>query len=492
MRLRDWLVYFVLGMTLVGCGRPQPTESPSTQPAVQASPDTTNAPLPSATPSPTAASIPTATPMPPATPLPTATPAPILVPTMTPTRWDLGSWPEETPAEGPRRVQPTLVDLPEEDAPFWCADFNQAWHCKDQLLDTYFVYPEFLGRIITATMRTGGYDGLAYDYDFVDGETGVAAGGRSDNFSEGRGPMYTDQSGFQGRAPAELCADWQATTCEEVAPGVIFMVLYPKAAWFCSDGMAPTTSPRALIAVDLAHHPLIHGFGFTAALLPPTQETEWQARWFDNRTQETCAAPAQAEFDQAVTDLRTALTAGTADPEIQARYDGLHAFAAGFSRSNTAAAVELPASSSRVMRDVVTAVLAGDVARLTSLIHYTPVACTTTGALGGPPLCRADEREGTLIEAVPLLEAEGVMVRADEMRGVVGRLVSLDLTPIVAGEPRELFSDDAWLPADQAVIFVNEEPRQAIAVLTDDVGIVRMYYGRSVGEVYARVFAPRN
>lgn len=146
MRLRAWLVYFVLGMTLAGCGRPQPTESPPTQPAIQASPDTTNAPPPPATP------IPTATPMPP------ATPTPILVPTMTPTRWELGSWPEETPAEGPRRVQPTLVDLPEEDAPFWCANFAQAWHCKDQLLDTYFVYPEFLGQIINATMRAGGYD----------------------------------------------------------------------------------------------------------------------------------------------------------------------------------------------------------------------------------------------------------------------------------------------------------------------------------------------
>jgi hypothetical protein len=70
----------------------------------------------------------------------------------------------------------------------------------DETLDIEFEYPIAWGAI-EVDLRAGGYTGYAYDY-FFSGTTPaqvglLAAGGRSKDFSEGRGGMPTDFSGYE-------------------------------------------------------------------------------------------------------------------------------------------------------------------------------------------------------------------------------------------------------------------------------------------------------
>ena len=66
---------------------------------------------------------------------------------------------------------------------------------------------------------------------------------------------------------------------------------------------------------------------------------------------------------------------------------------------------------------IVNAAEAGDIDTLLSFVRFAPTACTLrTEGIGGPPLCRADEAEGTLIPVVMVADCEGHLDRAEDLR----------------------------------------------------------------------------
>ena len=81
-----------------------------------------------------------------------------------------------------------------------------------------------------------------------------------------------------------------------------------------------TVTPQVIVVVDLPNHPMIHGFGFTAPLLPPEMDEAWTAA---PQAPDFCTPDGQAAYDAQVEALRQDLPAGTADPQIQARYDAM-------------------------------------------------------------------------------------------------------------------------------------------------------------------------
>ncbi len=131
---------------------------------------------------------------------PTSTHVPTLTLTAIPT----------TPPE-PAIPQPCLISK----GILSCTPIGTFARCVDDVLDIEFEYPSIWGEI-EAELRTGGYSGYAYDYYF-DGKTiaetePLVAGGRSVDFSEGRGAMPTDFAGYgdAGLQIKQSCdASWQ-------------------------------------------------------------------------------------------------------------------------------------------------------------------------------------------------------------------------------------------------------------------------------------------
>ena len=172
-----------------------------------------------------------------------------------------------------------------------------------------FRYPDFIGPLAEAQLRPGGYAGYSYEYYFEAAGSGAGMGGRSRDFSEGRGRMYTDQPGFGGRSQDEICAVWRAEICRELRPGVLLLGMFPPGQWYCSDAMIHTSSPRVLLAIDLSQHAQIHGFGFTWSLMTPEQEAALQSDWYSGGR--LCDPENQATFDAWMAEIRQGVNAAS-------------------------------------------------------------------------------------------------------------------------------------------------------------------------------------
>jgi hypothetical protein len=64
---------------------------------------------------------------------------------------------------------------------------------------------------------------------------------------------------------------------------------------------------------------------------------------------------------------------------------------------------------------VLAAVASGDPDDQRALIEYTDAPCTWKEGLGGPPKCRDDEPEGTILEVLPFIDSEGGFFRKAEI-----------------------------------------------------------------------------
>lgn len=235
----------------------------------------------------------------------------------------IGFSPLPTPAPGIAPAVPQLDDVPEEitipATPFVvCTSQTEVVECYDALLDLHFTYPEFMGFISETTLRRGGIAGYTYVYLLENGY----AGGLSNDFSEGRGGMITDHWGFGGRTAGEFCASKERGICREVKPGVVYWIEVSPAEWLCdTDSMTPfAVTPLVILELDLPTHSLLAGFGFTAPLIPPDTTPAWEVR---RGNSELCDLVHQAIFDAQIAQLLRDVMAGSAEPEIQARYDGL-------------------------------------------------------------------------------------------------------------------------------------------------------------------------
>jgi hypothetical protein len=160
-----------------------------------------------------------------------------------------------------------------------CTPAGTFSHCADDVLGIEFEVPASWGQIETR-LRTGGLAGFAYDYYF-DGKPlaetePLGAGGRSVDFSEGRGAMPTDFGGYDhpGSQRTDACAasgEWFSNSypvCKQVSDRVAWMIRFPNADVLCAEGLGNwTTAPVLRIEVYLPDNPTINGFVFEAPFL---------------------------------------------------------------------------------------------------------------------------------------------------------------------------------------------------------------------------------
>lgn len=156
-----------------------------------------------------------------------------------------------------------------------CKQLETFAKCWDETLNIEFEYPISWGEIET-WMLPGGYTGYRYDYFFGGRTIGEAepllAGGRSKDFSEGRGGMPTDFSGYT--SSKDRCADVSDLypICLAIKSDVVWMIRFPDSEDFCyfiaADVVSKTKwQPIVRIEINLPINSTIQGFVFEAPFL---------------------------------------------------------------------------------------------------------------------------------------------------------------------------------------------------------------------------------
>jgi hypothetical protein len=104
------------------------------------------------------------------------------------------------------------------------------------------------------------------------------------------------------------------------------------------------------------------------------------------------------------------------------------------------------------LNEIIDSVLKHDFQTLQGLTEYTQIGCTNTEGLGGPPKCRDDESEGTLIESIPILGPEGHHMRRAEYESWEGPdvLGLLAVYKTSAGT----YTDPAYPAGEYALVFL--------------------------------------
>jgi hypothetical protein len=243
-------------------------------------------------------------------PLPTATTVPTVEPSPVPT---------PITSSGLVPYPDTLVIIPQ------CQVEGALINCHDDVLHVSFSYPATWGEV-SARLGKGGYSGLAYKYSFLgDSQATQAypnAGGRSSNFSEGRGRIATDFWGFT--APSQQMCDEQTqdVLCRVVKPGVVVGLYFPIAEQLCAPP-APyffTGSGDAGVFVNLPEPSLINGFVFITRFID-----EEQLKALDGY--QDCTAEGQERFDASIHTLMQQVQSGSAPPEVMERVNTVYRLA---------------------------------------------------------------------------------------------------------------------------------------------------------------------
>jgi len=118
-----------------------------------------------------------------------------------------------------------------------------------------------------------------------------------------------------------------------------------------------------------------------------------------------------------------------------------------------------PASAPDVDR-VADAVTARDVAALLDLVAYQQLACTAQADdAAGPPLCRAGEADGTVVEAVPIVaQCESSYLRPGDVENALDHLVDPRPEVYAAFEVPE-----TWASGEYAVVLSSSEQGRPVA-----------------------------
>lgn len=120
---------------------------------------------------------------------------------------------------------------------------------------------------------------------------------------------------------------------------------------------------------------------------------------------------------------------------------------------------------------VINAVESGNVSKLFVFLQTT---CVTVNGLGGPPPCREDEAEGTPVEVLPFLGAEGSFFRKDEIQDSVG-LKAIGVYAVYEISDT-VFSDANYPAGDYGIMTVGLEGRPDVVLQVTGDGIVRIAY----------------
>lgn len=244
-----------------------------------------------------------------------------------------------TTAPVPTLTQQPLVHNPEliSKGKLTCSSLGTFTKCVDGILNIKFEYPTIWGEI-EAELRTGGYTGYAYDYYF--GEKTIAeteplvAGGRSIDFSEGRGGMSTDFAGYgdAGLQIKEGCdASWQDLfpICQKIGTDVTWMIRFPNAKYICENSPGFYTTPVFRIEVNLPNNSTINGFVFEAPFLSEHFFNQVKNDLYpllglgSDMAPTKCGEVNQQAFDAQIISFIEKINANTTDDETQRTLDEL-------------------------------------------------------------------------------------------------------------------------------------------------------------------------
>ena len=241
--------------------------------------------------------------------------------------------PSPTATSEPLIHQPELIS----ERKLNCSALGDFAKCIDNVLNIEFEHPAAWGEI-EAVLRTGGYSGYAYDY-FFGGETiaetePLVAGGRSRDFSEGRGGMSIDFAGYgdTGMQVKESCdPNWQDLfpICHEVASDVTWMIRFPSARYICESAPGFYTTPMFRIEVNLPNNPTIHGFVFEAPFFSEQFSNEVESDLYpllgldSDIVPHKCSAVDRQAFDAQRSFMIEKITTKKVDSETQRKLEEL-------------------------------------------------------------------------------------------------------------------------------------------------------------------------
>jgi hypothetical protein len=216
-----------------------------------------------------------------------------------------------------------------------CSSLGTFTKCVDEVLNIEFQYPTIWGEI-EAELRTGGYTGYAYFYYFdgkMPGETEpLVAGGRSRDYSEGRGWMPTDFAGYGdvGIQSKESCEPRDLyPLCEEVRPDVAWMIRFPNAKFLCDGFLSTMLYPTLRIEINSPTNPTINGFVFEAPLFSEQFYSEVESDLYPllglgaEMRPTKCDDESQQAFDAKLKVFLDKLTNKSADSETLKNLDEL-------------------------------------------------------------------------------------------------------------------------------------------------------------------------
>ena len=223
-----------------------------------------------------------------------------------------------------------------------CSPLGTFTKCVDDVLNIEFEYPTIWGEI-EAVLGTGGYTGYAYTYYF-DGKTiaetePLVAGGRSIDFSEGRGGISTDFAGYGDKGLqyiSKACdSEWNDLfpICQELTTGVAWMIRFPNAKYICNSPPGFYTTPVFRIEVDLPNNPKITGFVFEAPLFSEQFDKQVKSELYpllglDSDMRPTkCDETNQKVFDSQLKVFIERIISKSADSETLKNLDELIHFA---------------------------------------------------------------------------------------------------------------------------------------------------------------------
>jgi hypothetical protein len=262
-----------------------------------------------------------------ATPPATATPVPSDTPQPEPTATE--------PEAATTTPEPDTVAEPDffVDEPVACEAAEDFVRCEDPVLGLSFEQPEAWGPISATLRESMAGTGRAYEYLYADLPI-VNAGGRSADFTEGRGGMVTDFAGsgvmgFNDATPADWCAALTASLCEVVQPNVVLALRMPEALGLCdSPDFELQFRQRAYVWVLLPDNPSVNGFVFVAPFLSAEGDEHLldlreELLGWDGTSHTTCTPDTQAEFDAEVAAYLADLENGEADADTLEMVAGL-------------------------------------------------------------------------------------------------------------------------------------------------------------------------
>jgi hypothetical protein len=123
---------------------------------------------------------------------------------------------------------------------------------------------------------------------------------------------------------------------------------------------------------------------------------------------------------------------------------------------------------------VIDAVLKHAFQSLRGLTAFTQIGCTNADSLGGPPKCSPDEVEGTVVEVVPFMGAEGHHKRREEYQtwegpDVLGLLAVYKVSALA-------YSTPSFPAGDYALVFLDHQGATTLTMQVSQGKIIRYDY----------------